>query len=268
MSRAVHELMKDGASRKKLSPRDLRALRRAKVTHDHDEAVTADLETETVVIVTPPSQESSDSTCTRTLTQPRHVISTAISPDPLDTWPEKQDANDVKTKVRLRPDQIKKGYPSTLIVIKDDKSRDRILVPKCQRQRLVVKEHETMLHVDGTRVHHELSRKYYWPNMIKQIKEICKACQSCQAAKVRRQQLSAAFEQADKEDLPLPRQAYGIDFYGHTHGEILVALDLCTREVSLWFLHDRKMEGVAKALLSGIIFQKGVPLIFVNDEAQ
>ena len=151
-----------------------------------------------------------------------------------------------KTKVRLRPDQIKKGYTSTLIVIRDDKSRDRILVPKCQRQRLVVKEHETMLHVDGTRVHHELSRKYYWPNMIKQIKEICRACQSCQAAKVRRQQLSAAFEQANIEDLPLPRQAYGIDFYGHTHGEILVALDLCTREVSLWFLPDRKMEGVAK----------------------
>jgi hypothetical protein len=28
------------------------------------------------------------------------------------------------------------------------------------------------------------------------------------------------------------------------------------------------MEGVAKALLSGLIFQKGVPLIFVNDEAK
>jgi hypothetical protein len=69
--------------------------------------------------------------------------------------------------------------------------------------------------------------------MIKQIKMICKACQPCQAAKVRRQQLSAAFEQADKEDLPLPRQAYDIDFYGHTHGDILVALDLCTREFSL-----------------------------------
>jgi hypothetical protein len=39
---------------------------------------------------------------------------------------------------------------------------------------------------------------------------IYKACQPCQAAKVRRQQLSAAFEQADKEDLPLLRQAYGI----------------------------------------------------------
>ena len=47
--------------------------------------------------------------------------------------------------------------------------------------------------------------------MVKQIKAICKACQQCQVAKVRRQQLSAAFEQADKEDLPFPRQAYGID---------------------------------------------------------
>jgi hypothetical protein len=105
--------------------------------------------------------------------------------------------------------------------------------------------------------------------MANEIKEvICKACQSCQTVKVRRQNLSAAFEQAEKEDLPLPRQAYGIDFYGHTHGEILVALDLCTREVYLWFFPDRKMKGVAKALLSGLIFQKGVPLIFVNDEAK
>ncbi len=104
--------------------------------------------------------------------------------------------------------------------------------------------------------------------MTNQIKAICRACQSCQAAKVRRQQLSLVFEQALKEDLPLPRQAYGIDLYGHTHGEILVALDLCTRKVSLWFLPDRKIEGVAKALLSGIIFQRRVPLIFVNDEAQ
>ncbi len=48
----------------------------------------------------------------------------------------------------------------------------------------------------------------------------------------------------------------------------MVTLDLFTREVSLWFLPDRKMEVVAKALLSGIIFQKGVPLLFVNDETE
>jgi hypothetical protein len=61
---------------------------------------------------------------------------------------------------------------------------DRIFVRKFQRQRLVVKENGTMLYVDGTRVHHELSRKFYWPNMINQIKTICKACKPCRTAKV------------------------------------------------------------------------------------
>ena len=94
-----------------------------------------------------------------------------------------------------------------------------------------------MLYVDGPRVYHELSRKFYWSNMINQIKMICKACEPCQTAKVRRQQLSAAFEQADKEELP----PFSIDVYGHTHGDILVTRDLFTREPSLWFLPDRKM---------------------------
>jgi hypothetical protein len=95
------------------------------------------------------------------------------------------------------------------------------------------------MHVDGTRVHHELSRKFYWPNMIKEIKDICKACNSCQTAKVRRQHLSAAFEQAEKEDLPLPRQAYGIDFYHYTERIVteccgfrtqgVTTLPVCTR---------------------------------------
>ena len=66
---------------------------------------------------------------------------------------------------------------------------------------------------------------------------ICKACEPCQTAKSQRQQLSAAFEQADKENLPPP----SIDFYGHTHGEILVEIDLFTGEPSLSFLPYRKM---------------------------
>jgi transposase InsO family protein len=67
--------------------------------------------------------------------------------------------------------------------------------------------------------------------------------------------------------MPLPRQAYGIDFYGHEKGEILVAIDLCTREATLWFLQNRKQENVARALMTGLILQKGAPLTFRNDEA-
>ncbi len=58
--------------------------------------------------------------------------------------------------------------------------------------------------------------------MVRKIKIICKACQTCEKGKVRRQNLSAEFEQTDKDDIPLPRQAYGIDFYGQAKGEILV----------------------------------------------
>jgi hypothetical protein len=36
----------------------------------------------------------------------------------------------------------------------------------------------------------------------------------------------------------------------------------------LWLLPDRKMEDVTRALLSGLIFQKVVPLLFLNDEAK
>ena len=100
-----------------------------------------------------------------------------------------------------------------------------------------------------------------------QIAEMCKSCAVCQRNQVRRQNLSAEFRQAKLKDLPMPRQAYGIDFYGHEQGEILVAVDLCTREATLWFLTNRKQDNVARALLTGPIFQKGVPLSFRNDEA-
>jgi hypothetical protein len=85
--------------------------------------------------------------------------------------------------------------------------------------------------------------------MTEEIKKICNVCKVCQHALVQRQNLSATFKQADEKDVSLPRQAYGIDFYGHEKGEILVAVDLCTREATLWFLPNRKQENVARAFV-------------------
>ena len=76
------------------------------------------------MVVTPSLQESLDSTRSRTHAHPMHIILTAISPEILDTWPEKQDVNDINDKIRLFPDQTKKEYPSNLIIIIDDKSRE------------------------------------------------------------------------------------------------------------------------------------------------
>jgi hypothetical protein len=93
--------MKDGASRKKLSPRDVRAQKRAKINDVSNETELSNLEDPFKMVVAPPLQESLDSTCKRTEVHPMHVISTAISPDPLETWPEKQDVTDIKDMVRL-----------------------------------------------------------------------------------------------------------------------------------------------------------------------
>ena len=112
--------MKDGASRNKLSHRDIRALKGAVVTHGPFETDVSNLETETIATVIPPSLESLDSTCTRTHAHSMHVISTAIPPDLLHTWPEKQAVNNINDKIRLFPDQTKKEYPSDLIIIIDD----------------------------------------------------------------------------------------------------------------------------------------------------
>lgn len=212
--------------------------------------------------------EISEDECIRKDNHPMHVISTTEPPLPLEQWPPLQDPNDIPTNMtRLAGKDLKKGLPEDLVVLVDSKGRHRILVPKCQRAKLVRTEHETMLHVKGQRVHHELVRTYFWPDMKEQIKQICQACASCQRATIRQQNLTAEFVQAEQDQLPLPRQAYGIDFYGHESGEILVAVDLCTREIKLWFLKQRKQESVVKALLSGLIFQQGVPLLFRNDEA-
>jgi hypothetical protein len=149
-------------------------------------------------------------------TPPLHVISTSIPPDPIETWLDKQSLDDSpKGMTRVPSEKLKQRMPKSLVVFKDDKGRERILVPvcQCQRLRLVMREHETMLHQNGTRVHYKLSRKYIWPNMARDIKVICKVYQTCEKSKVRRQNLSAEFEQASKDDIHLPRQAYGIDFY-------------------------------------------------------
>ena len=186
-------------------------------------------------------------------------------PDPVDKWVGKQDGSKIPIWTSLVKDVP--GKPKGLLHVKDASGRLRVIVPVEQRERLVKQEHQVLLHVGGRRVLYALQQRYYWPKMKDTIMSICSSCPDCQAAQVRRQTLHQEFREADESDLPLPRQQYGIDFYGHAKGEILVAIDLCTREVLLWFLKDRKQDTVAKALLSGLIFQKGVPLTFRNDEA-
>lgn len=186
-------------------------------------------------------------------------------PDPHTAWIGKQDPTEIPRDGRLLVDP--NGFPKGLLVCEDPTHRKRIIVPREQRDRLIKHEHLSLLHVGHDRVRRTLSQRYYWHKMDELIKSTVTSCPDCQRAQTRRQQLNAEFAQADAEQLALPRQRYGIDFYGHAKGEILVAMDLVTREVILWFLKNRKQETVARALLNGLVFIKGVPLEFRSDNA-
>jgi hypothetical protein len=161
--------------------------------------------------------------------------------------------------VQVPKEEIKTGMPTDLIILRDKNGRQRILVPRCQRIALTATEHETMLHVKGTCVLHKLSRSYFWPKMAEEIKALCNACIVCKRASIQRQNLSSTFRQADHKDMPLPRQAYGIDFYGHEKGAILVAVDLCTREVSLWFFAQSQARKRRTSTINGTNPTKGCP---------
>jgi transposase InsO family protein len=183
-------------------------------------------------------------------------------PDPLEEWVGNQD---VKVPSSFTQVEDSENHPKGLLVYTTNTGKTVIPVPKKQRHRLVLQEHQTLLHVAHARVAHSLSQNYFWPDMNNDIKKLVKSCRECHLAFTRRKILAQTF--TPKTEQLHPRQAYGIDFYGHAKGEILVAIDLCTREVTLWFLKSRKQDLVCRALLSNLIFQKGVPLTFRNDNA-
>ncbi len=91
------------------------------------------------------------------------------------------------------------------------------------------------------------------------IEAVCTTCAKCIRANRRRRKLKLDFNPASQKELLLSRQRYGIDFYGVHNGEILVMVDLVSRETMLEFLPNRKMERVCQAIMKRIIFSRGVP---------
>jgi hypothetical protein len=102
--------------------------------------------------------------------------------------------------------------------------------------------------------------------MTKYIEDLCTACQTCITASIRRKHLKAKFDLSASPSTMLPRQDYGIDFYGVYKGEILIIVDLFTRETILMFLSNKAQDNVAKTILKNIIFQRGVPRSLRTDK--
>ena len=89
--------------------------------------------------------------------------------------------------------------PPKLVMVVDNKGRKLIIVPLKEQLPLTRQAHTTLLHQKGARVFHDLSQKYFWKNVEKDIICICKTCKECLANQVRRKRLTAEFTQANEK---------------------------------------------------------------------
>jgi hypothetical protein len=158
-------------------------------------------------------------------------------------------------------------YPEGFLAVPNTEGHLRIIVPPSEIKTLTLQTHEDIHHQTNFKVLHLLKASYFWPNMAKDIEHWCTACPTCAIAVVRRKHLKIKFDLASPQASMMPRQHYGVDFYGLQNGKILVVVDLFTRETILIFLRNRNQDNVAKSILKNIIFQRGVPISLRTDNA-
>jgi hypothetical protein len=189
--------------------------------------------------------------------------------DPIKSWIGKQ-LKDQTISQSILSNVIKThdNYPDGLLAIPSTKGGSpRIIVPVEAQENLVKQAHLDIHHQNHRKVHNLLYPLYWWPLMDKDIERICKACDHCQSGKMRREKIRSEFDALGPQSKAGPRQHYGMDFYGLMKGEVLVIVDLFTRETILQWLPSRKQEQVAHTILRRVIFERGVPLSIRSDNA-
>lgn len=77
----------------------------------------------------------------------------------------------------------KTGADYVTTEIDSQTGKQRIIVPKSLRQRLMEWYHTTLVHPGIDRLHNTLRQHYVWPNMHRQLKDFIKNCDACQRGK-------------------------------------------------------------------------------------
>jgi hypothetical protein len=162
-----------------------------------------------------------------------------------------------------------KKYPDGLMAVPSPKEgkAPRIIVPMDVQKDLVMQAHLDIHHQNHSKVYKLLSPLYYWPSMFQDVEDVCKACNHRLSGKMRRERLQSLFDMNTPLSRAAPRQHYGIYFYGLMTGEILIMVDLFTREVLLQWLPSRNQDIVARTILRRIIFERGMPISLRSDNA-
>jgi hypothetical protein len=135
-----------------------------------------------------------------------------------------------------------------------------IIVPKRYCEALTIHTHEDIHHQNNQKVTHILKPMYYWAGMDRDIERYLSECEICRRGTIRWRHLKMIFDANAPSSKSLPRQHYGLDLNGVHKDEILVIVDLFSREVIIEHVTSRSQLNVASVLLKHVILSRGVPL--------
>ena len=183
-------------------------------------------------------------------------------------WPAEQ----AREEKQLRAEAS--GHVTTigqqLLVELKEGERAKILVPAARRVALIKKTHEASLHHGWKKTLTTLRNTFAWKGMSSQVKRVVESCVECAQTRGRRNLAHGQFSSVIHDG---PRRAYSFDFYGVAksqagHHWILTVMDLCSREVLFIPCFTRTAEELVRNLLHHVVYVKGVPELFMSDEAK
>jgi len=146
----------------------------------------------------------------------------------------------------------------------------RTIVPRALQVPLIKWKHVSMCHMGPAKVHHELSKRFYWKNMWSMCMHIVKSCALCASLKAK---MRLAHKHFRAKLFSKPRTSYGADYYGVKKNNlgycaILGIIDLASGDLVLKATTSPNAAHCTNTLFHDVVLRKGVPLRFHTDAAQ
>jgi transposase InsO family protein len=145
----------------------------------------------------------------------------------------------------------------------------RIVIPKCRKFQILEENHDEPLagHFGRKNTLDRIIRKYYWPNMRRDVDDFVESCPECQ----KRAPRTGEAPLTPIARTPIPFFQFGIDVMGplpntlQDHRYIVIAVDHFTKWVEAKALSEINGQNIAAFIYKEVICRHGVPKVMTSD---